>query len=82
MNPGTWLLLLTAAAVITWAACWMHDRAQVNDTSHDDTLGFVDQPIYANEDNAPGAVWRNEEVLALLSDIRIRLHERAERHDG
>lgn len=82
MNPGTWLLLLTAAAVIWWAACWMHAAQEANETSNDDALGFVDQTIYANEDSDPGVVWRNEEVLALLSDIRIRLHERAERHDG
>lgn len=38
-----------------------------------DALGFIDQTIYANEDSNPLTSWRNEEVLALLAEIRTKL---------
>lgn len=39
----------------------------------DDALGFIDQTIYANEDSNPLTPWRNEEVLALLGEIRMKM---------
>jgi hypothetical protein len=36
-------------------------------------LGFIDQTLYANEDNPKPSRWRNDEVLELLRDIRAHL---------
>jgi hypothetical protein len=36
-------------------------------------VGFIDQTIYANEDNGAGATWRNDEVLGLLREVRRQL---------
>lgn len=47
-----------------------HSEAGVNDA-----LGFIDQTIYANEDNPPDMTWVNEEVLELLWIIRNTLAE-------
>lgn len=42
-------------------------------------LGFIDQTVYANEDNGPGVKWSNREVLDLLADVRKALA--ADAHD-
>lgn len=36
-------------------------------------LAFVDQTSYANRDSRPDLPWRNDEVMALLDDIRAAL---------
>lgn len=38
-----------------------------------DALGFIDQTVYANEDNSHRVKWRNSEVLELLAEIRAKL---------
>ena len=36
-------------------------------------LGLIDQTIYANADSDGSLVWRNDEVLQMLRDIRHEL---------
>lgn len=36
-------------------------------------LEFVDQTMYANRDSSAAVTWRNDEVMALLDDIRVAL---------
>ena len=38
-----------------------------------DALGYIEQTIYANEDNPLALVWTNAEVLELLGEIYERL---------
>lgn len=38
-----------------------------------DTLGFVDQTIYANDDSRDDLTWTNSEVLELLGLVRVTL---------
>ena len=35
-----------------------------------DSLAFIDMTFSVNEDNRPDLVWRNDEVMALLSAVR------------
>lgn len=35
-----------------------------------DAVGFIDQTLYANEDNRPEVRWTNAEVVELLGMIR------------
>lgn len=44
----------------------------------DDVVGFIDQTIYANEDNPAPCFWANAEVLELLGMIRAGLVDRPE----
>lgn len=43
------------------------------DAALTDTLGYLDQTIYANEDSWPDLHWTNTEVLELLHSLRARL---------
>ena len=43
------------------------------DEARTDALGYVEQTIYANEDNGVFVVWKNAEVLELLEEIAERL---------
>lgn len=36
-------------------------------------LGFVDQTSYANRESSDAVIWRNDEVMALLDQIRAAL---------
>lgn len=36
-------------------------------------VGFIDQTIYANDDNRPDLRWTNDEVIELLGMIRSYL---------
>lgn len=46
------------------------------------TLAFIDTTIYANEDSSKEVVWRNEEVLKMLGEIRAALVTDPEPHDS
>lgn len=50
--------------------------------SASDTVGFIDQTIYANEDSSPDVSWKNSEVLELLGDIRARIVPKVPRADA
>ncbi|KJL49515.1 hypothetical protein RS84_00228 [Microbacterium hydrocarbonoxydans] len=54
-----------AASVVDWAGS--KGRA---DAQRDATIGFIDQTVYANEDNRPDLKWTNAEVMELLGNIR------------
>lgn len=48
--------------------------ANPNDSAaRNDALGFIEQTIYANEDNSPAVTWRDDEVRELLYEIAERL---------
>ena len=51
---------------------WDSGSAQMNvsPSNVENTLGFIDQTIYANVDSDPSVKWRNGEVINLLNDIR------------
>lgn len=54
-----------AASVVEWAGA-----KGAADAQRDATLGFIDQTVYANDDNRPDLKWTNAEVMELLGEIR------------
>lgn len=48
-------------------------RLREAEAGNNDALGFIDQTVYANDDNRPDLKWTNTEVLELLGVIRDKL---------
>ena len=44
-----------------------------SDSARSDALGYIEQTIYANEDNSPAVTWTHAEVREMLFDIAERL---------
>lgn len=54
-----------AASVVEWAGA-----KGAADAQRDQAIGFIDQTLYANDDNRPDLKWTNAEVVELLGMIR------------